>query len=64
VQRREFEENTSVKGTDVSADTEFEDKFQYRKHWKQGWEKNDIFWNPVELHELHHNRVESTIISE
>lgn len=39
MQRRKFEENTSAKGTDIYADTEFENKFQYGKHWKQGWEK-------------------------
>lgn len=39
MQRREFEGNTSAKGADISADKEFENKFQYRKHCKQGWEK-------------------------
>ena len=33
---RKFEKNTSAKGTGISADTDFENKFQYRKHWKRG----------------------------
>lgn len=64
MQRREFEGNTSAKGADISADNEFENKFRYRKHRKQGWEKMTFSGTLWSFMKLHHNRVESTVISE
>lgn len=51
MQRRESEENTFAKVTGISANANLENKFQYRRHGKQGWEENSVSWNREYLHE-------------